>query len=176
MTIDQVRTSPARRVWIASFIAVSLVLLAVGYGYYRVERARVFQEFSETLTAVNKMKSAQIEEWRSERLIDIKRVVDGPMLKQAAANFIGNPGSQTDRERLMERLQLERMGHLYTSVALFTTDGRLILSTEDSPIPENSALLRDTESALSREQAVLTNLFSAANGAIYLDNAAALRN
>ena len=88
MIIDHVRTSPARRVWIASFIVVTLTLLAVGYGYYRVERARVYQEFSETLTAVNKMKSAQIEAWRSERLGDIKRVVDGPMLKQAAANEI----------------------------------------------------------------------------------------
>ena len=159
MTSPTKRPGPSRRIPVAIFVAITLVLLAAGYGYYRKEAEDIRREKGEAIAAIGELKSGQIQQWRKERLADAKRFAKGPVLSRAAADFLHNPSSPSYRADLLEQLQLDRMGDQYVNVLLFATGGTVALSTEDALTPVDPATQRVVASALTSKEPLLSDFF-----------------
>jgi len=176
MTSDPQNRFLGSRVWLAAFLAVAILLLAGGDWYYRAETEAVRGENAETLAAIGEIKCAQIRQWRIERLGDANRAAHDPALREAVLARKRTPAAPIDRDLLRERLELERSGGLYASVAAFSPDGQPLATTEAAPPPAPEELRRTFAAALSSPGAVLGEFFRAADGLIYLDTAVAVRD
>ena len=77
--------SIAARVSLVAFGAITLVLIAVGYWYYRTEVMELARDKYEALSAIGERKSLQLVQWRKERQMDAYRVAQqiSPALHRA---------------------------------------------------------------------------------------------
>ena len=120
---------PSRTMSVMIFIAISLALLAAGYGYYRSEAGKIRSHKYEAIAAIGDLKTGQIQAWRKERLADAARFASGPVLRRFTEALLRNPASKEDRAILLEQLRLDRMGAQYHEVLVAAPDGRVALST-----------------------------------------------
>ncbi|MBL0311537.1 MAG: PAS domain S-box protein [Holophagaceae bacterium] len=164
-----------RRISLVVFVASTIGLLAAGYWYFRAEANNIRRTKHEELAAICKMKSAQIQRWRKERLDDARRVERDPLLSQAAEKFLRIPRSLNHRADLMERLLLERMGDEYHEVLLYTLDGRKVLSTLDTPALTDPATQRIIQVVLISKEPQLSDFFREVDGTAHIDLAAVVR-
>ncbi|MBL0312754.1 MAG: GAF domain-containing protein [Holophagaceae bacterium] len=160
----------------AIFAAISVTLLAAGYGYYRREAEEIRQEKYEEIAAIGELKSSQIQQWRKERLADAGRFAGGPTLSRAVADFLLNPSSSSYQAALLVQLNLDRMGDQYHAVLLFAPDGRMALSTAGAPTLLDPATKQVIAAALANHEPVLSDFFREPDGFVHLDAAAAVRD
>lgn len=176
MTSPKWRALLALRGWVAVFAVVSAVLLTGGYGYYRVEAQRIHQEQYRNLAAIAAMKSEQILQWRKERLADAMRVANGPVQH----NLIAALALHTDTPSLWAELQkvltVNLEGGAYTSVSIFTLDGKKLLAAGNASEELGPATVRAVADAKARSEPVLSDFFRASDGRISIDAVAAIRD
>ncbi|MDE3245133.1 MAG: PAS domain S-box protein, partial [Acidobacteriota bacterium] len=164
-------SGPSRTMLVAIFIAISLVLLAAGYGYYRSETEKVRGHKYEEIAAIGDLKSRQIHAWRKERLADAARFASGPMLRRFTEALLQNPVSEGDRAVLLEQLRLDRMGDQYHEVLLIAPDGRVAISTEESPSVPHPATQRVVAATLAKRSPLLSDFFLEPDGTVHIDAA-----
>ena len=128
-------TGPSRGLWTVLFIIMALTLLAGGYWYYRTETGRIRQAKYEELSAIGKLKSGQIEQWRKERIGDVERSARSPLFKNALAQFLLAPDTPGLRADLTERLKLEQAVFGYANALLLDLQGNILISAQDRPDP-----------------------------------------
>ena len=163
---------PSRTMSVIIFIAISLALLAAGYGYYRSEAGKIRLEKHEELAAIGDLKTGQIQAWRKERLADAARFASGPVLRRFTEAFLRNPASKEDRAILLEQMRLDRMGDQYHEVLMVAPDGRVALSTEEPPAAVNPATQQVVAAALAMKTPLLSDLFHEPDGSVHIDAAA----
>ncbi len=173
---QETRTTPARRIFAATFAVSALALLAAGYKYTRVEAERLREEQRAVIAAIGGLKFEQIQHWRTERRSDARRAAHGPYLMQDLALFLRDPGGQDHLATLRKHLEVERMEGVYAVVLLLAPDGQILISTDDSPPPVDPATQRAVEAALASREAVLSDFFRAPDGSVAIDVAAAVGN
>lgn len=78
MTVHNMSTGLAHRTFLALFFLISLMILAGGYGYYRVETKRIRQEKYQSITAIGELKAGQIQQWREHYLAEARRSAESP--------------------------------------------------------------------------------------------------
>ena len=176
MTSSKWRTLLAIRAWATVFAVVSAVLLAGGYGYYRMEAQRIHQEEYQNLAAIAKMKSEQILRWRKERLADAARVSKGPVLRRDVAEMIRHADTPGLRDDLLKILTVSQERGLYSNVSIFTPDGAMLLATQNAPETAEPVTQRAIADAQARTEPILSGFFRAPDGRIYIAAVATVRD
>ncbi|HEY3278118.1 MAG TPA: PAS domain S-box protein [Syntrophorhabdaceae bacterium] len=165
-----------RRYWVGFFVLLSLLLIVGGFFFYRTEADRIRLEKYHELKIISALKGSQIGEWRKDRLADISRDLQSPFLTEAVNIFCRNSGNGRLKEKLRLQLRAYLEHAVYADVLLVAPDGRrIIFSTSEQPEPvepeETLAIRQSVRSGVP----VLSDLYRAKNGKIYMDPIGAIK-
>jgi len=172
-------TSKPREGWrvrVMAFLAVTAVLMAAGYWYYRVEADGIHEAQYRAVAAVGRLKVAEIQQWRKERLEDVAVLAASPSITVAVAEPSGHAVRPDIRTQVRQFLQTVIATYSYTNALLVDADGRVVLSARDAPAPPDTEALLAIAHAHAGESAVLSDLYRAADSAVYIDAVAVVRD
>ncbi len=128
--------SPFSRSSIIALATTAIVLLLGGILYFRIESERILREQYDTIRAVAEAKSAQIGQWRRERLSDASRLAHDPAIGRAVRALQRDPNDEAARAALRERLRPELADGTYHDVRLLARDGNPLFDLlRDDPAP-----------------------------------------
>jgi PAS domain S-box-containing protein len=133
------------------------MIAAVGW-YYLRERTAVETDAIHQLTAVAAIKTAQVENWRAERLGDGRVVAVSPLARQAGRILMGGAATETDRADFMAVFQALEHEFLYTGAALVDLEGRILVGSNVSP-GESPRLKGFAAAAHGARDVILTDLY-----------------
>lgn len=158
-----------RRIWLAVFALLALVLLAGGHAYYHAAADRIRQEKYQDIGAVGELKADQIRQWRRERLADAGRSAASPFFRRALAEWQTAPETPGLWDDWRRRLQIEQEAHGYADVLLLDPDGRVLLAANDAPDSTSPTTRQAIATALPGRDAVLSDFYRSPTGGVYLD-------
>jgi len=162
------------RIAVSVFGFIALMLVLVGYWYYRVEMAELLLQKYQELAAIGELKSSQIQLWRKERLGEGRKAAKDLLTVSTVAKFLAAPGDKNLVKELGERLREEVTPEDYANILLFDLKGSLLFATEDASGPVGSATQQAIRAALETKKAAFSNFFRCADGFVYIDVAAAV--
>lgn len=166
------RHGPSPIAWTVLFILTTLVVLAGGYRYFSYEMNRIRQEKLLDLTSVAELKTAEIQQWRLERLADAQRNVDSPLFRDAVSLWLRNPGAPGSQTNLQDQLKVDRSENDYADALLLNPAGRILLSTLPLDGPEEPESKQAVARAIEQRHAALSEPYLCSCGQIHLDVAA----
>jgi PAS domain S-box-containing protein len=154
--------------WVlVAVVCFGLIISAVLY--YQSEKDKIRSERYDAIVSVADVKARELEQWRVERLADVRVLSESPLARIAILELFKSPGDSKLRKMVQERLALERNLDLYENAFLMDTTGQLIISAgEINPIIDSSerALIRHV---IAERKPVLSDLFSERDGKIRID-------
>ncbi|MGO9738648.1 MAG: PAS domain S-box protein, partial [Desulfomonilaceae bacterium] len=154
-----------RRGWVALFVAVTLVILILGYGYYAHETERIrFQKY-EDIAGIAKLKVGHIQAWRKGLLSAVSELSNGAAIK----NWIREPDNDGPLKDLKDRLIVGQKQGGYADALLVDMDGNIIASASGQPESLNAVEDKAIEHAVASGSPLLTDLYRTPNGAILMD-------
>ncbi|MBI5577953.1 MAG: PAS domain S-box protein [Deltaproteobacteria bacterium] len=162
----------ALKVWTAIFAVIALTISAGGYWYYRKEAKEIRHEKYQAISAIGRLKSAQIQQWRKERLGDISVAAKNPFLAGAIGKFSMDPATPGLQAELREFLNATVMADGYSDARLLDLNGNILVGVNDTPDPVGAATRRAIAKAIARREAVLSDFFRCPDGFVHIDVAA----
>src|ERR1700693_4659621 len=111
------------RILMASLTLGALAMIAAVWWYYVRQRAAVEEDAVDSLAAIAAMKSAQIENWRAERIADGGVMAASPIMRTARRILAGAVATQADRADFMAVFQALEHQFLYSGGALVDLHG-----------------------------------------------------
>jgi len=168
MPANNPRPWPVRRTWAAGFALVALVILAGGYGFYRVETGGVRDAKFQSIAGIAELKAAQLLQWRSERLTDARRSADSPFFRRALRDWRDSGFAPEGRTVWQERLGVEKSAGT-TDALLLDATGKILLATAETPESPGPATARAVAAALATREPALSDFYRTADGTIQLD-------
>jgi PAS domain S-box-containing protein len=163
-----------RRTWVLLCALAVAAIAAAGFGYYRVESARIRREKADELHAIGSLKIAQITRWREERIQDASILAASPLFRAAV---IHSPGSAGLRRQLQDELELVyKQNKIYADVFVVDRDARVLYSVRPTPPQLDNQTILAIRQALTRPTPVLGELYRAHDGLVHLDIATAVRD
>lgn len=130
---------------------------------------RTLTEVSDQLTTMADLKAVQIQNWRSERIIDGQTIQTDIEFSNGINLLIQDPADYKVIKKCLDRLRTLLLDPNYSSILLVDDKGNEILHVGeigDSP----SAKINDNISSIDvTRQIQLTNLYEAANGTVKMD-------
>ncbi len=136
---------------------------------YRSEANRIRLKEYADLRTVAELKANQISQWRQNRLADVSIATRSPYFGRAAARIsehIATPGEWAD---IVERMRLEQVYDGYSDV-LLVAKGRVLYSlSRNAGGALDAAGAQAIDEAVSSRTAVLSDLYRASDGKIYID-------
>ena len=155
--------------WTAIFCLVAVGFISIGVFYYRYEAQRIKDDKYEALSAIAKVKSDSIRDWRRHRLADVRTVFLGPLLRREIAHLLQDPMNPGARAELQIQLSINRKESVYEDALFLDTRGKILLSDNPNPAPVGQATMKAIEVALKDRKEVLSDFFRAPKGSIYID-------
>jgi len=169
-------SSVSARVSLAAFGAITLVLMSVGYWYYRTQVVELIRDKHEALSAIGERKALQLVQWRKERQMDAYRLAHG-FTANALEDFLSRPDDAKLRDTLHARLKLEVESGDAVEALLLSPDGAILAAAGESPQQIAPALHRAIEAALASQEVVFSEFYRVKNGtAVYVDAVEAIRD
>ena len=162
------RSKGTRRLYrIGSIIFLFLMFVAASLLFYRSEANRIRLKEYADLRTIAELKADQISQWRQNRLADVSVAARSPFFGRAAEHVseqIATPGERAD---VKERMRIEHLYDGYVDV-LLVAKGRVLASLSQNGALDAADSQAIDEAALSRA-AVLSDLYRASDGKIYID-------
>ena len=126
------------RVLIISLTFWSLAAVAAVWRYYTVQKRAIEEAAMRETSAVAAGKSAQISNWRSERIGDGHVVMSSPVLETARRVLSSRATAERDRANLQDLMRRLADAFLYTDISLVDLDGdvRVRLNEKSAAAPE----------------------------------------
>ncbi len=121
-----------RFLFVMTFAALALALVAVGISVARWEHHEIRNNVARDLEHVADLKVQQIATWRAERLADIQVQSHSPLLLDH--NFGLASGSPAARTKLQDWLRTRCRYYGYHDVLLVDAQGRVLLSANDESV------------------------------------------
>ena len=159
----------------AAFGSILLILLFVGYGYYRGEKEEITRDKYQALAAIGELNSGQIEQWRKDHLAEVGRAAKDSNLVRAVTNFLGAHASQSFQTELSESLKLELGDGNPANILLFDPEANLLFAVNDSHKLVTEVTREAIRAALSGDESVLSGFYNSGN-TVHVDAAAAVRD
>ena len=174
---SKMKPQQGQQSWIlfALFSLLALLLVAVGWEFYRYQSEAIRQDKTNQLRSIAELKINQLVQWRHERLSDAHSYSSNPFLNQAVRNWVAEPGDMGLKADIETSLQLLMDQYGYQNILLTTAEGELLLSADPSAKEVNSDIqLLIAQSAATGEPQFGDFYHSAPTNRVYLDIAAAL--
>jgi len=157
-----------RRYWVLAFTLITLILLAGGYRFYRMEVEKSTQGKLQTITAIAELKSLQLQEVLLALLSNTDQVAQSPLVAQAMEELLRDPDSG-GKAVLMGELQLQQKLGLCSEAWLLDPEEKTLVSTSGTPAPLVPATRRAAQSARESGRAALSDIFKISDGRIFLE-------
>ncbi|MBN1191120.1 MAG: PAS domain S-box protein [Dehalococcoidales bacterium] len=134
------------------------VVIAGGYFLYQIQEQEGFNAAERELDAVSRMKTAQVSQWRAEKISHANSVMNSALLIENVAGLIGSPGDAAATRAVFNELNGMEESFLYQDICLVDVDGNVLagLDTDRGSIP--SFLTSHLARALSGRQAVWVDI------------------
>lgn len=107
------------------FVLLVLIIIAGGYLYHQARVETIRKEKYDELTAINKLKSAQIVNWKRERLAIASSIQQNPFIIKGVSDFVRNRLSSFERKKFVDWTEHLIENFDYEAVHIFMPDGRL---------------------------------------------------
>jgi PAS domain S-box-containing protein len=159
------RRSPAQP-FILALLVATLVLSAAGAWLYYREAQRIRDDKVEELETIARLKVAQLIAWRHERLADADFSTRGAFFGRAIGEWNGNPEQSALQNEILARLSDFRGSPGYAEALLTTAAGTPLLSTSTATAALDAAEHEAAEAAMRQDEAVLSDFFRLADGAV----------
>jgi len=166
MEKDKISKSAHLR-WVVFFCLVAIGFISIAVFYYRYEAQRIQDDKYEDLSAIAKLKADSIQNWRLNRLADVRRV-PGPLVKKEIARLLQDPTNSSARAALQIQLNINRKGTVYADALFLDIKGNILLSDNPVPAPVDQATMKAIEAALKDRREVLSDFFDH-KGLVYID-------
>lgn len=166
----------ARRIALAVFIGMTLVLLGAGYWYYQAEKAEIIREKYQTLAAIGELKVKQIQQWRKNFEIDAWRAAKDPYLVQATLRFLADPAGEKAREEMKQHLEGEVPYGEYTGFFLTDPDGKVLCAAGEDDCPLPATTRQSIREAILRPGPTMSDFFRSPDGIVHIDVAVAIHD
>jgi PAS domain S-box-containing protein len=118
-----------RPILMASLTLGALAMIGAVWWYYLRQRAAVEADAEHELAAIAAMKSAQIENWRAERIGDGGLLAASPIMRTARRILAGATVSSTDRADVLAVFQALERQFLYSGAALVDLQGTVRIAS-----------------------------------------------
>ena len=157
--------------WVSLFCLVSIVFISIGIFYYRYESQHIQDEKYEDLFTIAKLKADSIQDWRKNKLADVRRV-PGPLVKKQTARLLRDPKDPGARTALRIQLNINKKGTIYSDAFFLDTKGNILLSDNPDPDSVGQATIDAIGLALKDRREVLSDFFRDSKGFICIDSVA----
>ncbi|MHB2033034.1 MAG: PAS domain-containing protein, partial [Gemmatimonadaceae bacterium] len=161
---------------VASFGAITLVLVAGAYTCAGVAREAINQSDAEYLATVGAFETLQVQQWRRDHLRSVTALVRMPGFGPAVASLTRDAGSRAARAPVLRYLLAHANPDAAGDVLLLSPDGKVLVSTESAQAPVGPATCRTLSAALLKTSAVLSDLYVDRRGVVRVDAAAVVRD
>ncbi len=155
--------------WGAVFCLVTIIFMVFGVLYYHYEAQRIQDHKYEDLSAIAKLKTDSLQDWRRRILADVSRMSLGPLVRSEIARLLQDPTNSGARTKLRMQLNINREEGSYGDALFLDTKGNILLSNNPNPAPVNQATIKAIEVALKDHKAVLSDFSRDPKGSISMD-------
>ena len=157
-------------VWLAgALILTVLAFVGAGYAYRRREVAQVERQNGEELSVIARLKIAELQDWRRERLADVRSTSESPFFKKAVEDWMHKSVPGKMRDEIQERLHLEHAHKGYAAALLVDPEGHVLVSAQNGLGMLEPATRASLTQALSERRAMLSGLYPGSSGQIFVD-------
>jgi PAS domain S-box-containing protein len=155
ITPEQKQTIPWKLALI--FLLFSAAIILLGIYYYRSQRARIFAEQENNLSAIAFLKINQIVSWHNERLGDAKVIKNDEPLIRSISHFFGNKNQEikTELDDWMKSIINE---YDYSNVLIADTSLKVRLSVITSDSILGDSIKKEMKITLKVENVMMTDL------------------
>lgn len=112
-----------------AYILVSISVLALGIGYYLIQKRVIQSKIEEQLKSIAELKVSEIETWLSERYIDTKSFVLSPYTNERLERYIHNNDKESYNV-LQQKVDVVKELYNYQEIILLDTLGNVKVSSE----------------------------------------------
>lgn len=154
--------------WFAIFFLAAIGFISLGIIYYSYETQRITNDKYENIYAIAKLKTDFIQDWRKQRLADVRRV-PGPLVRREMARLIKDPTNRSASTALQTQLHINRKTNIYAEALFLDIRGNILLAAPPSPDPVNPATIKAIGAALKNRKECLSDFFRNPKGIIYID-------
>lgn len=123
-------------IWI--FLAFTLGITLVAFGYYRKQQLAFEEAAGHQLRAMVDLKMAQLVRWREERIGDANWIVDTELVVTAVKDYLSHPLINKSRDVLLELMTAWQNQNHYYRVLLLDTNREVRLA-----VPAHEAWIGD---------------------------------
>lgn len=153
----------------AFFLLLIVAVAGFGYWYLKVDAESLIAVHHETLASVGKLKVAQIEGWRSDRLFAATRAARDPYTVEFVTRAIGSRDDPAILDQVKHDLHDEVGDPEAADLLLFDKDERPIFGTND---PVSTATREAVHTVLATETPAFSDFFRHENKGVKIDVAA----
>ena len=151
------RPAPDSR-WVLVALAVVVAGLLGGGGlFYRAQAREQVREAETDLLTVAALKADQITAWRTERLGDAAVLMEDPLFRETAVQWLAAP-TEARAAELLARFRSLREHYGYRDLQLVDESRRLRLSLDSPALPVGEPTRRGLTEAWGRRRPVLVDL------------------
>jgi len=158
-----------RKTWTVLFLVAAAAISAVGFGYDKFEGSRIRREKSEEISAIGKMKAAQIELWRAERVMDAAVLAGSPFFVRAASALLAGTATREGAEEVAKRLRLELQGSCCQDAFLLGLDGTVLARAGQGGTPPLPIDLATVDESVRTGVPIIGDLSQGQDGRIHMD-------
>lgn len=145
-----------KRILIPVLLIFSLVIIFIGYKYYKYEERRIIKENVQDLRLIAESKINQIVQFKKERLFDATIISKSPLFRVSVRKFIEE--KNLDEKRFVrEKIDLLKKYEEYTAVYISDEKGKILLTTDTSIKKIDSVIIGDLNKAKNEKNTILTN-------------------
>jgi PAS domain S-box-containing protein len=164
------------RNWVLGFCTVAAALVGGGLWVYHIDTVQIHEAQYRAVSAVGRLKSEQIEQWRHERRGDATAAAQVPEFGSTIVGLARGPGSAEVRTRVRDYLRVLLATYGYTNALLTTLDGRVLLAAQGAAPPLNAVTRTAIRAAERSPQAELSDLFPGLGDTVFLDAVGVIRD
>ena len=155
--------------WVTIFCLVAIGFICFGVIYYHYEADRIRDEKYDEIDTIAKLKADSIQDWRRNRLSDVKRASIGFTTKREMARLLQDPTNPSARATLQILLNINKKDTVYADAFFLGTKGDILQSDNPNPPLVDQATMKAMKLALKDRKGVLSDFFRDPKGIIYID-------
>ncbi len=138
--------------------ALAVTLLWAAFSYYENEARELDLQNSQELGTIADLKIGQINQWLAERYGDARAAANTPAIQQSVRTFASNPSDPKAKAEVQGWLQTLQSSYLYSSVALYDHEAKLLLEHPAGTAPQDEMILGYLQTAVRDRQTVTTDI------------------
>jgi signal transduction histidine kinase len=162
--------------WVAIFCLFAVGFISLGVFYYHQEAQNIQEEKYQDLSTIAKLKAVSLQEWRRNKLADVRWVSANCQEIRGIASLLQDPMNPNTKAELQGKLKIYRKEKVYEEAHFLDTKGNILLSDNPNPATVDQATIKAIEGVLKDHKEVLSDFFRTPKGSIYLDALAPILN